>query len=252
LLTMLLGIYLLGIIITVFVTHSWIAGLVVLLAPILFLLVLVILLFATLRIKENTDKPWQGTPDPERIQELRKREDHQVLVQNQLTHIVEVKDGWFRDVLVRFVLRVINLLAAQVYYKGALGGIPSIHFARWVLIDKKTLLFFSNFDGSWENYLGDFIDRAAAGLTGVWSNTVGFPRTLWKTPRRTELVYFTGGAKNDEAFKNWTRHHQIPTQFWYSAYPRLTVQNVNNNTEIRAGLIEDMTNEEAKTWCQLL
>ncbi len=252
LLMKILSVYLVGFVITLILTHSWLWGIVFVLSPIIFLLVLVLLLFATLRIKESGDKPLQETPDPEHIQELRKREDHEVLVQNQLTHIVEVKDGWFRDVLVRFVLRVINLLAAQIYFKGALGGIPSIHFARWVLIDKKTLLFFSNFDGSWENYLGDFIDRAAAGLTGVWSNTVGFPRTLWKLPRRTEPVYFTGGAKNDEAFKNWTRYHQIPTQFWYSAYPRLTVQNVNNNTEIRAGLIDEMTDEEAKTWCQLL
>ena len=43
----------------------------------------------------------------------------------------------------------------------------------------RRLLFLSNFDGSWENYLDDFIDKASIGLTGVWSNTLKFPRTYF-------------------------------------------------------------------------
>ena len=33
------------------------------------------------------------------------------------------------------------------------------------------LLFLSNYGGSWESYLEDFITKAHTGLTGVWSNT---------------------------------------------------------------------------------
>ena len=64
---------------------------------------------------------------------------------------------------------------------GSLGGITSIHFGRWVLIDEgkpaRRLVFMSDYDGSWESYLGEFVDRAAEGLSAVWSNTEDFPPT---------------------------------------------------------------------------
>ena len=66
-------------------------------------------------------------------------------------------------------------LINNFFVKGKLMGIPTIHFARWVLIDNnKHMLFFSNFDGSWQQYLGDFIDKSGWGLTGIFSNTVRF------------------------------------------------------------------------------
>ena len=35
----------------------------------------------------------------------------------------------------------------------------------------------------------------------------------------------TPGSRRAEAFKNWTRKHQIETQVWYSAYPDVSVTN---------------------------
>jgi hypothetical protein len=177
-----------------------------------------------------------------RISALMTREDH--VVQNQLTHLVEVRPGFFRQVTLRAVLFAINTLAAYVFNKGELGGIPSIHFARWVLIDGgRRLLFFSNFDGSWENYLGDFIDKAAKGLTAVWSNAKGFPPTRF-------LAY--NGATDEQHFKTWARDCQIVTNVWYSAYKSLTVQNINNNSEIRAQLFQPLDNVAALTWLRRL
>jgi hypothetical protein len=119
-------------------------------------------------------------------------------------------------------------------------GIPSIHFARWVIVDEgRRLIFFSNFDGSWENYLGDFIDKAAPGLTSVWSNCVGFPRTKGLSG---------GGATDEQKFKAYSRASQIPTQVWYSAYKWLSVPNINNNTRIRLGLYGEMDRAEAEEW----
>jgi len=171
-----------------------------------------------LRAEEKADTAaWTRAEPPslEKLATLRTWEDHQV--QNQMTHVVPLRPGSFRQKTLRNVFRVIDFLAAHFWNKGKLGDIPTIHFARWMLIDNGTrLLFFSNYDGSWENYLGDFIDRAAVGLTGVWSNTEGFPPT-------TYLIQ--GGARNAEAFKNWTRRHQIETQVWYTAYPDVTAVN---------------------------
>ncbi|MDN3202924.1 hypothetical protein [Algoriphagus sediminis] len=197
-----------------------------------------------LRVLEKKDEEAfiAARQDPSEVAVLMKKEDFKV--QNQLTHLVEIKPGVIRLYTLKFVLWAINLLASRVYNKGNLAGIQSIHFARWVIIDKgRRLLFFSNYDGSWESYLGEFVDRAAVGLTGVWSNTVGFPPTK-------NLI--RNGARHSAEFKAWARFKQIPTQIWYSAYPTSSIKNINNNTAIRQGLIKKMNPEKTKEWLQRL
>ncbi len=222
-----------------------IMGLKVLGSIIVLMLLILLLLYTTLRRKEKRDPQIEDLDKKRiagRIAVLQERENFNV--QNQLTHIVPVKEGWFRLFMLKLVLGGINFLARTVYNKGKLGNIPTIHFARWVLIDdNKRLLFFSNFDGSWESYLGDFIDKAAVGLTGVWSNTLLFPRTK-------NLVQ--KGATDEERFKYWTRMNQIPTQVWYSAYKSLAVVNVSNNNEIYQGLFRNMNQEETIAWLRRL
>lgn len=192
-------------------------------------------LAAVLRAKELNDEPAPPGFPPEWVRKLAEREDFQV--QNQLTHVVALKPGWFRKLLLRTVLRTINLLARYEYNQGNLGGITTIHYARWVLIEEgRRLVFFSNYDGSWESYLGDFVDKAHVGLTSIWSNTEGFPRTKWLIGE---------GATDEDNFKAWTRSHQIPTPLWYSAYPELTVRNIRQNTRICAGLVQKPVGAEA-------
>ena len=174
--------------------------------------------------------------------ELTAYEDRQV--QNQLSHLVPLRPGIFRLALQRFALSALNKLAILTYNQGRLGDIATIHFARWSIIDGgKRLLFFSNFDGSWENYLGDFVDRAAVGLTLAWSNTVEFPKTRW---------LILDGAKNEELFKTWTRKYQIVTQVWYTAYKHLTVKNILRNHKVAVGLEKDLRGQELKDWLKLL
>jgi len=208
----------------------------------LILLACFVILFFLLKKKlnnlETADATGIDRTSSKHAKELMNAENFQV--QNQLTHLVEIKAGSFRLRLLNLVLGAINFLAKTVYNKGKLGGIPSIHFARWLMIDNnKRLLFFSNFDGSWESYLGDFVDKAAVGLTGVWSNTKYFPRTH-------NLVQ--KGATDEQQFKEWARYFQISTQVWYSAYKTLSVENINNNALIRAGLFQEMNEHDAQLW----
>jgi hypothetical protein len=196
-----------------------------------------------IRFKELTDQPSPQIAMPDEALALMAREDLQI--QNQLTHVVPLRVGLLRKLSVNVVLKAIDLLAQAFFTRGNLGGITSIHFARWVEIDDgKRLLFFSNYDGSWESYLGDFIDKAAVGLTAVWSNTQGFPKTFF-------LLF--KGATDEERFKAWTRKHQVPTQLWYSAYPDLTVKNILQNrkicTQLRRGF---KTRREAESWLKRL
>ena len=82
------------------------------------------------------------------------------------------------------------------------------------------------------------------GLTSVWSNTEGFPKTQ-------NLVQ--DGATDEERFKAWTRAHQIPTQLWYSAYKQLTTPNIGRNTRICAGLVQKPATRQAlEDWLMLL
>lgn len=232
------------------------------------------------RLLEREGPPTQvdGSIDPyvadrsdARLRMVTELEDRGPLVQNQMTHVVNVKPGMVRLVLLRGVLATGNFLTHTLFVRGTLTGIATIHFARWVLIDdNRRLLFFSNYDFSWESYLGDFIDQASDGLTGIWCNTTLFPRarihTVTGLMRLIVLVLrflpwfswlpavrvFEGGARREQEFKRWTRDHQVPTQVWYSAYPRLSVTNVNGNTEIAEGLFVPLTGDAQAAWLRRL
>ena len=210
--------------------------LIVLLLPVVIILVLVLF------HKEKTDSVKSGAADDVNIRKLVESEDHTHSVQNHMASITIVKDGWLRRLTLWLVLWAVNLLARARATHGELSGIPSIHFAHWSMIDGgRRLLFLSNFDGSWENYLDDFIDKAHAGLTAVWSNTVDFPRTQY-------LVQ--GGATDGPRFKAVARDSQTVTNAWYSAYRDLTVQGIDNNSSIREDLRGPQT--DAPAWLHRL
>ena len=144
--------------------------------------------------------------------------------QNGLTHMVPLKPGWYRAFALKTMVYLVTALADAGALTGRLGGIQTIHFARWVALPDRRLLFFSNYDGSWEAYLGEFVDKASMGLTMIWTNTLWYPKT--------RLLLFKG-ARDEESFKAWTRAFQVPTQVWYSAYPTLSVGDVLKNAKVR-------------------
>jgi hypothetical protein len=225
----------------VFGWRIWIAWLI---AWFVILIGVLLVLYAILRRKEKTDPSISDTPVEDAqpsaaaVEELVGRENRRP--QNHLASITVVKPGPFRFVLLKVVLALIEFLGRVWFYKGNLAGIPSIHFARWAVInDGKYLMFLSNFDGSWEHYLGEFIDQAARGLTAVWSNAVNFPRSK---------NLFQGGATDEQRFKSYARTAQLYTQLWYSAYPFLSVVNVENNAAIRAQLWGVLDGPELDAW----
>ena len=195
-----------------------------------------------LRVHERRDVPSDERPDPVRIRELAALEDH--VVQNQFSAVGLVKPGWFRRLTASTVLWLVNWGVRHLYSRGNLAGVRTIHFARWVFVDeKRRLLFASNYDGSLESYMDDFIDKLSWGLNAVFSNGVGYPRTNW---------LLRDGARDEQAFKRFIRTHQIPTQVWYSAYDSLTAVNIENNARIRAGLYGRMSESQVRAWLRRL
>ncbi len=201
-----------------------------------------LLVFAiVLRVHEVTGRIEISPPDPKQIAALAANEDQ--IVQNHMASLCYLKPGRFRLCTLRFVL-FLTKLVARVSVSGKLIGLNSLHFAHWVIIDDgRRLLFMTNYDGSWENYLDDFIDKAAIGLTAIWSNTLNFPRTAF-------LVL--GGARDERKFKAIARKTQAFTNVGYSAYPMLTVPAIENNSAIRDGLAKPPAGGALSAWLQRL
>ena len=214
-----------------------------LLLPLLPLALLAAPIYAFILWKhERRDKAPHVKPGEELVQELARLEDH--VVQNPFTALGHIKPSRFRRLSLIVILFLLNYATRHFFNRGNLSGVKTIHFARWVFIDDKRRMFFaSNYDGSLESYMDDFIDKVAWGLNLVFSNGVGYPKTRW-------LVF--GGAKDELAFKDYLRLHQVPTGVWYSAYDRLTAVNIKQNERIRAGLQGNLSRNKERAWVQSL
>jgi deferrochelatase/peroxidase EfeB len=204
-------------------------------------LLLAVWLYLDLRAKEASDWLDERAPLRPVLHAILAREN--VGSQNHMVSVTTRKPGLTRRLTTRLAFWLIGQLAVRQFKPGHLGDIGTIHFARWVMLPGgRDFVFFSNYGGSWESYLEDFITKAHNGLTAVWSNTVGFPRAE---------NLFAKGATDGERFKRFARRSMLPTPFWHSAYPTLTTDNIRSNAAIRCGLAAAMTDEEAKTWLAL-
>lgn len=213
------------------------------LAALPFFVVLLPLLLHRLRRLEEHDPEIFPRPEARALQALHDQEDHDV--SNQYTAIGLVKPGRFRRWLLTLLLLLADYATRHIYNRGYLARVQTIHFARWVFLDgKRRVLFASNYDGSHQAYMDDFINKVAWGLNLLFSNGVGWPRTRW-------LVF--GGARIEHRFKRYQRRHQLPTQVWYKAYPGLALVDLARNQRIREGLqCRSMSDSQALAWLKLL
>ena len=196
-----------------------------------------------LRRLEKTDPEVCPTADQKHSELLSSFEDHDVT--NQFSAMGSLKPGLVRQLTAIGVLKTVNYGARHITRPGTLGRIRSIHFARWVFVaGKERMIFFSNYDGSVESYMDDFINKTGFGLNASFSNGIGYPKTNW-------LVL--DGCNNERSYKEYLRRHTLPSQVWYKAYPGLTAVDLDRNTRIRQGLEKSyMTNDEAREWMSLL
>jgi hypothetical protein len=193
-----------------------------------------------LRYIERRDSSHDAPEANERLlREMIRGEDW--IVQNHMGSLVQVKPGVLRTVLVRVGHLGLGLLVRAKATNGYLGSMRTIHFAHWAFLNNNSrLLFFSNFDHSWDSYLDDFIEKAHTGLTMAWSCSVGFPVTRF-------LIY--DGATHGRQFKNWGLATRTVSRFWYSAYPQLTVNQIERNNRIALGLAaRTISDKEAREW----
>jgi hypothetical protein len=198
--------------------------------------------FFQLRRRERSDPEVAPRVDAEHEYQLARLEDHDVT--NQFSAFGTIKPGLFRRWALIFFLWVIDYTTRHIFNRGRLARVTTIHFARWVFLDDKQRLFFaSNYDGSLNSYMDDFINKVAFGLNLVFSNGIGYPTTNW---------LILDGAKDEQRFKDYIRRHQLATEVWYNAHPGLTALDLQRNTLIREGLQKNtMTPAEIQQWLKL-
>lgn len=203
--------------------------------------VIVILPFflIALRRRETGDPVVRKRADAEFTRGLAIGEDRDVT--NPFSAIGSLKPGWFRLAITVVALRLVHLSAIFLYNRGRLARVSTIHFARWVLLDGNRRVFFaSNYDGSLESYMDDFINKVAFGLNLVFSNGIAYPPTDYLVHR---------GAWREQMFKHFLHRRQIRTDVWYKAYPGLTNADIARNARIRQGLDRnDMSDAEIRRW----
>jgi hypothetical protein len=100
---------------------------------------------------------------------------------------------------------------------GGLLGLSIIHFARWVIIRRDQwpelgqgrprmqddyMLFVSNFNGTWDQYIDAFSDGIPNGLDLFWYSSTKYPHSIPVTP-----------------FKDYIRKNQVDTDYYYNATP---------------------------------
>jgi hypothetical protein len=135
-----------------------------------------------------------------------------------------------------WILRAIFFLLGNIKSLQAdLKNLSFIHFARWVIIPRDGfprpgnqrkeklqydyLVFFSNFNGTWNQYIDAFSAVLSRGLNLIWRWSEKFPGSRPVTP-----------------FKRYITRVQFDTDYYYTAYPYAATNDVKAAHRVQAAL----------------
>ena len=114
-------------------------------------------------------------------------------------------------------------------------GLSIIHFARWVMVRRDQwpdlgqgreqlvndyMLFCSNFNGTWDQYIDAFSDGLPNGLDMFWYSSTKYPKSIPITP-----------------FKDYIRANQIDTNYYYNATPGSGQRDIKCAMRIRLSVV---------------
>jgi len=208
-------------------------------------LTIVPLIVLALRLRKLEKSDLVIAPRPDRAMGIALAAIEDNGVTNQFSAMGSLKPGKFRSRLLRMVLWLVDLTARVIFTRGRLARIHTIHFARWVYLDGGTrMIFASNYDGSRESYMDDFINKVGFGLNAVFSNGIGYPSTRW---------LLMDGAKHEQQFKYFLQRHELATEVWYNAHAGLAAIDLAYNSRIRDGIeAMNMTEGQIRDWLALI
>lgn len=115
-------------------------------------------------------------------------------------------------------------------------GLSLIHFARWVIIKRDQwpdlgqgkqvlqndyMLFCSNFNGTWDQYIDAFSDGIPNGLNLFWYTATKYPQSIPVT-----------------GFKNYITYNQVFTDYYYNATPGSAQRDVKSAMRVNDVMAE--------------
>jgi hypothetical protein len=134
-------------------------------------------------------------------------------------------------------IQVLIFMAARALPSRLAGllGLKLIHFARWVIIrrdqwpdlgqgkpslDNDYMLFLSNFNGTWDQYIDAFADGIPGGLDMFWYASTKYPHSI---PIST--------------FKDYIAANQIETGYYYNATPGSAQRDIKAALRVRREML---------------
>lgn len=141
----------------------------------------------------------------------------------------------------RAVLRVKSWLGPDT----TLRRLSFIHVAYWVMIDRfpgetrrrrySYLLFVSNFNGSWLDYIDVFSRAVPQKMALLWGSSYGFPGPMPPRP-----------------FTEYIRDVDWPLAHYFSAYPGATATEIASALRVRQGFAERLSRPQELDDVQLV
>lgn len=139
-----------------------------------------------------------------------------------------------------WIKKLIFWAAGTWIFRSSLNGLQTlslIHYARWVIVrpsqfprlsedqPKEKLsysyyFFFSNFNGSWLQYVDSFSSAIPSGLDLFWKWGVKYPNSLPMRPFHEHILF-----------------HQIWTEHYYNAYPMASSNDVKSAKRVKDALL---------------
>jgi len=143
----------------------------------------------------------------------------------------------------KLIFRAVGTPVFKFSLRGLLT-LSMIHYARWVILRAEDfprlsptqpkeelrygyMLFFSNFNGSWEQYVDAFSAAIPSGLNLLWFKNVGWPKAVPLQP-----------------FHRYVEFNQVWTDYYYNAYPMAASNDVKSARFVKQKLCEFVTRTE--------
>ena len=139
--------------------------------------------------------------------------------------------AWLNKLIFWFAKKVPSTLKGLI-------SLSLIHYARWVIIGRNQfphvdpqqpaedlqysyMLFFSNFNGSWDQYVDSFTFAIPSGLDMFWKWNIRYPKSVALTP-----------------FHHYINYNQIETLHYYNAYPLAASNDIKAAKRVKDALIK--------------
>lgn len=142
---------------------------------------------------------------------------------------------WYTAWINKIIFWFVQLPGGAAYLKGLIT-LSLIHYARWAIVGPRQfprlsneqpeeklkysyMFFFSNFNGSWDQYVDSFHSAIPEGLDLFWFKNIKYPKSIPLQP-----------------FHEYITYNQVWTNHYYNAYPLAASNDIKAARDLSAKL----------------